>query len=201
MRSRLIFLPIGLVVGSLLTCAAVWANVFRAHVDTDGNSIGRPVNDVASGALHTVQIAGLCLQGADRAKITDVRPTGVLGEVQITNFTLTPMQAIGNSRAVSLDDYVEDLDEFYAGPPTRRLSTQCSEGYDHRGLVVELKAPSRSELPVAASGFAVDYEVRGMSKSVDVRTTFAFCADDERDDHLLELNDEDGAPFDFLCEA
>ncbi|KQX75595.1 hypothetical protein [Aeromicrobium sp. Root472D3] len=195
-RAALVLLGLALGVTGTLG-VTTWLDGRRAHLESDGNSIGVPIATREPGDSHALQVGGVCIVGADHARITSVRAVDTIGRVEVTDFTLTAMQAMGHQEPGSIEGYVADVEAFSTGPGTTRLSTRCSDDYDLRGLVVQIADPPDAELPAVAREFAVEYEIGGRSHRLTAQTTVTLCAGDERDRDLEDATGEDGRTFDL----
>jgi len=196
MRSRLLFLAIGLVVGVALTAGATWANGFRTqastHVSTDGSSFVGLVSDAAPEATYTFAAARVCKKGPAQVKITHVRIGTTINAVKLVDFAVAPTAATSHRVRGDIAAYLKEIDPPLISPPTRTLSTRCSPQHnDLRDVIVELRLPDRAHLPAAAVDFVIDYTVRGHSKSFRSGTGITFCVGEDADKQFDQRFDDD----------
>lgn len=196
MRSRLIFLSIGLVVGSLLTYAAVWANGLRTDlVDESGTgSVKVSKTDVASSYLF--EAAEVCVDGGEPVTVTQVRPimsAGSAGKVTVAEFQLGPTDNVGGDwrklkPGAKLNAWYEEVDTNNDLP--NRINLACApSNFERRTLAARLRV---TEAPAALQGVMVDYTVHGITKTLRTNVGIALCRGDEKPDDAFDLEiDED----------
>ena len=189
MRSRLLFVAIGLVVGVALTSGAVWADRFRAELVSKQASGGTTKVGAVANASYTAQIDGICVDGGQKVRIDRVRPRQSYGGAKILGFALGPPS----------NEYPDfqraEVDGFYAkqtggsglGPV---VTAQCGDSlWDVRMLAVEIRA---EQLPAAVDGFLIDYTVHGKHKTTRIDAFLMLCSGKEKpEDELVDGLDSD----------
>lgn len=190
MRSRLIFLAVGAVAGGLLTYGAVWATDLRTDlVDSSGHgSVKVSATDVQSNLQF--EAAELCVDGAQRVTITNVRPElseGSYGAVTIKQFELSPSDNRPSSWSKLQPGAT--LDEKYVREGlTRQISVSCGPSFsDRRTLAVRLEV---SAVPTGLQAVLIDYKVRGVTKTLRTNVAMALCSGDERPEEASESDDD-----------
>ncbi|WP_332643781.1 hypothetical protein [Aeromicrobium sp.] len=183
MRSRLLLVAIGLIAGIALTSAAVWANGFRTHLDTQTGTSSTRFQKVVSGATYTADVGSLCIEGNTDATITGVRIGRTYGSIRIVDFDLGPADTSPQELAKgTLDSFLVDEHKINSNLG-RNLRTRCAPSqWDVRFLAVEMRVDKKakpSDFPMAAEHFIVDYKIRGMSKSITLPSSVMFCRGDE----------------------
>lgn len=189
MRSRLLFLAIGLVVGVALTSGAVWAYGYRTHVSADGSSYAGVVSDASPSATYTFAAARVCKEGPADVKITRVRIAESFNGIKLVDFAVAPSSAYSNRVKGDLQTYLDEVGKnTMTAPPTKKLATRCSpEHNDLRDIIVEMRLPAEADLPAAAIRFVIDYTVMGRTKSLTTDTGITFCRGGEADKQIDEL--------------
>ena len=192
MRSRLLFLVIGLVAGVALTSGAVWANGYRTHVATDGSSFSAFVSETVPAQSYTYAAARVCKEGQADVKITDVRIAESVNHIEVIDYAVVPSLGVGHRVKGNIQAYLDaDDTSTMTRPKTTGLWTRCTREHDDlRDVIVEMRVPDKADLPAVAIRFVIEYTVRGHSKSLTSDTGITFCRGDQADKQLDELVEE-----------
>lgn len=186
MRSRLIFLGIGLVVGAVLASAAFWAHGLRTSLVDTSPTGGAWIDTADPKADYLFKAANLCVDGRGTATITKVRPIlsqGSLGDVEIAEFQFGLPDNSGEiwrklKPGETLDAWYEDVDTN--NDLKNWVSGECEPSlYAQRTLAVRLKV---SQLPSGLDGVLIDYKVNGITKTLRSNVGLALCTGDEKPD-------------------
>lgn len=194
MRSRLLLVTLGLVVGVALTSGAVWANGYRidvsTHVSDDGTTFATRVPEAQPAESYTYAIARVCKEGPADVKITGVRVTESVNAIDVVDFAVAPSAAVGHRVDGDIQAYLDKVGTSVTNPPTRKLSTRCSPDHDDlRDVIVEIHLANDGALPAAAIQFSIDYSVRGRPKSLTSNMGITFCPGGEGDTRLNRMID------------
>lgn len=199
MRSRLILLSLGLVLGGLVSYGAVWADGLRTDlVDESGmGSVKVEQTDVA--APYVFEVSDLCVDGVEPATITRVKPVhskGSAGRVNVDEFNLGPANGMPSQWQKLKPG--EKLDDWYEAnrvekDPSDRINLPCGPSrYERRTLTVLLEV---SEPSTALQAVLIDYKVKGVTKTLRSNVGMALCRGDEdlRDALARGVEDADDA--------
>ena len=195
MRSRLVLITAGLVVGVLLTLAGTWlAGLRTTLVDTSGTGSTK-VSPTNASAPYLFEAAELCADGSEPLTVKRVIPImseGSSGKITVRQFQLGPTDNEGGEweklhSGAKLDAWYEAVDSN--NDLTERLTMACEpSNYDRRTLAVRLDVPDG---PAAMQGVTVEYTVHGVTKSMRTNVGIAFCTGDEVPDEAPpELADD-----------
>ncbi|WP_332665404.1 hypothetical protein [Aeromicrobium sp.] len=183
MRSRLVLLSVGLVVGVLLTAAVGWLAGLRTDLVYTSGTGTTKVSDTETSAPYLFEAAELCADGSEPLTVKRVSPImseGSAGEITVRQFQLGPTDNEGAEweklrPGAKLDAWYEAVDSN--NDLTRRLTMACEpSNYDRRTLAVRLDVPDG---PTAMQGMTVEYTVHGVTKSMRTNVGIAFCTGDE----------------------
>ena len=189
MRSRLLLIAIGLVVGVGLTAGAVWANSLRTELVSMKASGGITPTDIVPNTTYTTVIDGVCVKGGAEVRIDRIRAADNYG-AEILGFSLGPAANDQHARIrpVAADKFFDkQLAGDDLGPAVR---TRCGDSmWDLRMLAVEIRAES---LPAAIDGFPIDYTVNGIHKTTRSEFFVMLCSGKEKpeDDLVDEMDTE-----------
>lgn len=189
MRSRLLLVAIGLVVGVALTSGAVWASSLRTELVSMHASGGITPTDIIPNTTYTAAIDGVCVKGGAEVTIDRVRAADNVG-VEILGFSLGPAanDVHGRLRPVKADQFfATQLAGNDLGPTVR---TRCGDAlWDLRMLAVEVRARS---LPAAIDGFLIDYTINGIHKTLRSDFFVMLCSGKEKlEDELVNEFDHE----------